>query len=381
MKYSERKQKLVSEGGKVVSMLKMKEIAIEELESGMRLAKDVISHRGNMLIPKGQKLEAIPRTQMFLEQHGILFVFIEELQTDKIEDVVVETESEKEVKEIKKYKDGYIQVKNSMENDFQKILQGEGIEKKGIVDNLGKILAAFGHKMNVFQLMQRVKELDDVTYAHSYNVTLISYSIGKWLKLTDKQLEGLTMASLLMDIGKIKVDSAVLNKRDNFTNDDLIECKKHVVYSYEAVKNYDFISHETKQAILAHHERMDGSGYPLALKGDKIPLFARIIAIADIYSAITSDRPYREKMTPFQAISILEKDYAQKLDTKILYHFMHRIGNCFIGQQIVLSTGEYARIIFIPKRNIYRPVVKIDATEKIVDLSSKENYNIEIMSF
>ncbi|MCD5410381.1 MAG: HD-GYP domain-containing protein [Clostridiales bacterium] len=364
-----------------MSKSKIKEVSIEDLKKGMKLAKDVISQRGNILLPKGQKLEEIQRTQMFLEQHNIYFVFVEEAKTNVTAGIEPKTELEKEEEEIELFREEYMQVRNSMEKDFRKILQGEKIEKKEVHDNLDKILEAFGHTMNVFQLMQRMEELDDITYAHSYNVTLISYSIGKWLKLSKKQLEELTMASMLLDIGKVKVDGKILNKSENFTNDDLLECKKHVIYSYEAVKNYDFISQDVKQAILMHHERMDGSGYPLAVKGDKIPLFARIIAIADIYSAITSARPYREKKTPFQAISILEKDYVQKLDTKILYHFMHRIGSCFVGQQIELSNGKFARIIFIPSHNIYRPVVKLDNTEEIIDLSSRENKDIEIVNF
>ncbi|MGV8154368.1 MAG: HD-GYP domain-containing protein [Alkaliphilus sp.] len=361
-----------------MSKLKMREIAIEELKNGMMLARDVVSNRGNVLMPKGLKLEEIPRTQLFLEQHGIYFVFVEKMETSNTSDL---TESEKEEQEIELFRDDYIAVRDSMENDFQKIIQGDSIEEKQVVENLDKILEAFGHNMNVFQLMQRMEGLDDITYAHSYNVTLISYSIGQWVKLSKKQLEDLTMASMLLDIGKMKVDSKILNKTEDFTNDDLVECKKHVVYSYEAVKNYDFVSQDIKQAILTHHERMDGSGYPLAIKGDKIPLFARIIAIADIYSALTSDRPYREKLTPFQAIKILEREYVQKLDTEILYSFMRRIGSCFIGQLVELSNGKAGRIIFIPKQNIYRPVVQIEMTKEIVDLNNRENHDIEIITF
>ncbi|MBN4069830.1 HD-GYP domain-containing protein, partial [bacterium AH-315-G05] len=338
-----------------MSKLRIKEVSIEDLKKGMKLAKDVISQRGNILLPKGQKLEEIQRTQTFLEQHDIYFVFVEEDQTNVTTGIEPKTELEKEVEEIELFREDYLQVRSRMQNDFEKILQGENIEKEDVHENVGKILDAYGNTMNVFQLMQKMEDLDDITYAHSYNVTLISYSIGKWLKLTKKQLEDLTLASMLLDIGKMKVDSEILNKSENFTSDDFLECKKHVIYSYEAVKNYDFLSQDVKQAILMHHERMDGSGYPLAVKGDKIPLFARIIAIADIYSAITSARPYRGKKTPFQVISMLERDYVQKLDPKILYHFMHRIGSCFVGQQIELSNGKYARIIFVPSQNMYRP--------------------------
>ncbi|MBN4067762.1 hypothetical protein JYT33_01245, partial [Alkaliphilus transvaalensis] len=108
-----------------MSKLRIKEVSIEDLKKGMKLAKDVISQRGNILLPKGQKLEEIQRTQTFLEQHDIYFVFVEEDQTNVTTGIEPKTELEKEVEEIELFREDYLQVRSRMQNDFEKILQGE----------------------------------------------------------------------------------------------------------------------------------------------------------------------------------------------------------------------------------------------------------------
>ncbi len=374
-----------------------KEVAVGKLLKGMEIFDDVINKFGNVLIPANTEVVDLDKIKNILQQHNIMFVKVK-----VVEEAVEETEIidfseieesgdfskvEKHLNEIRReeeiasFRQEFIVNQKSIRKDFDVILKGNGVTKDQIKNNIDKTLQSFKGSINVFQLLEKMKDLDDVTYAHSQNVMVISHSIGKWLGLKEDVLQSLVICAMLIDIGKMKIPSNILNKAQKINNDELLECQKHAIYSHDMIKKYDFISEDIKQAVLLHHERMDGTGYPMGLKGDKIPLMAKIIAIADVYNALTSHRPYRSKKSPFEAIKILETEYVNKLDSKILYVFLNRIGNCFIGQNVKLNDERIAEIVYVAKQNIYRPVVKLEETGDLLDLCSPKNSSIQIVDF
>ncbi|MBM7614753.1 HD-GYP domain-containing protein [Alkaliphilus hydrothermalis] len=372
-----------------------KEIAIDALVQGMRLYDDVINQFGNVLIPAKTEIANVEKIKNLLEHHNIARVkvvvkedeVVEELDYDKMEENGDYTKIEEKLIELKiqeeiaSFRQRFKDTQDSVQKGFEMILKGGSVSKDEIKSNINKTLESFQGSINVFQLLEKMKDLDDITYAHSQNVMVISHSIGKWLDLKDELIQSLVLSAMLIDVGKMKVSSDILNKKQRLTDDELLECHNHTVYSYEMIKSYDFINNDIKQAVLLHHERIDGSGYPLRLKGDKIPLLAKIVAIADVYNALTSQRPYRNKKSPFEAIKILETEYRDKLDLKIMYVFLNRIGNCFIGQKIKLNDGRIAEIVYVAKQNIYRPVVKLQGEGELIDLNIPQNAQIEIVDF
>ena len=360
-------------------------LLIDDLKNGMIIGEDVVNRFGNVLIIAGTKITELQRMQDYLRDHKIPSVRIKQEETffdDTIDYFDLEDDPViREIQYVADFREEFNQIKDNLQNEFQAILKGEGIKKENINSNIEKTLQVFKGNMNVFQLIEKIKDIDDITYAHSHNVTLISYALGQWLGLKPVELQNLTIGAMLLDIGKMQVSPDVLNKQEKLTSDELDECRKHVLYSYELIKDFDALDNNIKQTILLHHERMDGSGYPMGFKGDKIPLFARIVAIADVYNALTSSRPYREKRTPFDAIRILETEYVNKLDTKILYIFLRRIGNCFVGQKVKLNDGRRAEIVFLPKQYLYKPIVKIIPSGEMVDLLDARNENLFIEDF
>lgn len=358
---------------------------IDDLRNGMIFDEDVINRYGNVLVIAGTKITEIDRMKDYLRDHKIEAVKIkrdesyDDLGIDLLD--IDEDETLRQLQYIAEYREEFSQIKDNLQSEFEAILKGEGLNTENISSSIEKALVAFKGNVNVFQLIEKIKDLDDITYAHSHNVTLISYAIGRWLGLKAEDLEKLTISAILLDIGKMKIDPELLNKKGPLTADEKDECKKHVVYSYELVKDYENLDNKIKQTILLHHERMDGSGYPMGFKKDKIPLFARIVAIADIYDALTSGRPYREKKTPFEAIKILETEYIDKLDTKILYIFLRRIGNCFIGQRVRLNDGRIGEIVFLPKQYLYKPIIKLIPSEEMLDLIDPINEGLYIVDF
>ena len=144
-----------------------------------------------------------------------------------------------------------------------------------------------------------MRDVDDLTYVHSMNVALIASVIGKWMGYNQEKIKVLTLAGLMHDIGKLLIPEKILNKPGNLTDNEYEIMKKHVNLGYEQVKN-KFMPMSVKEAILLHHEKCDGTGYPFGLKSDKIPETAKIIAIADVYDAMTSSRIYRAPICPFE---------------------------------------------------------------------------------
>lgn len=169
---------------------------------------------------------------------------------------------------------------------------------------------------SILQIVKIVEAKDPYTAGHSVRVAEYSKNIARKLKLNEYDIELLVNLANLHDLGKIQVDLSVLNKPGSFNKEDWNEMKKHPLVGYNIVNEITFLkSHAT--AILHHHERMDGKGYPYGIKDDEISLFARILSVTDSYDAMTTDRPYRSALTDDEAISELKNNSGTQFDQKI----------------------------------------------------------------
>jgi len=169
---------------------------------------------------------------------------------------------------------------------------------------------------SILQIVKIVEAKDPYTAGHSVRVAEYSENIARKLKLNEYDIELLANLANLHDLGKIQVDLSVLNKPGNFNRKDWDEMRKHPRVGYNIVKEITFLKSEAN-AILHHHERVDGKGYPCGVKDDELSLFARILMVADSYDAMTTDRPYRKALTDKQAISELKKNSGTQFDQKV----------------------------------------------------------------
>ncbi|MBN2073322.1 MAG: HD-GYP domain-containing protein [Actinobacteria bacterium] len=169
---------------------------------------------------------------------------------------------------------------------------------------------------SILQIVKIMEAKDPYTAGHSVRVAEYSEKIARKLKLNEYDTELLVNLANLHDIGKIQVDLSILNKPGHFTKKDWDEVKKHPEVGYEIVKEITFLKSEA-DAILHHHERVDGKGYPKGIKGDKISVFAKILAVADAYDAMTTDRPYRRALTKKEAMEEIERNLGMQFDAKI----------------------------------------------------------------
>ncbi|SFA69838.1 HDIG domain-containing protein [Bacillus sp. cl95] len=171
-------------------------------------------------------------------------------------------------------------------------------------------------------LIIAIEAKDKYTQGHSIRVSDYAVSIGRCMKEAGYKIEldTLKVAALLHDIGKINIPSKILEKEGSLTDQEYNTIKKHPVYGYETAKDMGF-QQDILEAILYHHERIDGTGYPNRLVDKEIPLFAKIIAIADTFDALTSNRPYRAAFSPEAAREIILENAGKQFDEHIAVYF------------------------------------------------------------
>ncbi|WP_069998955.1 HD-GYP domain-containing protein [Cellulosilyticum sp. I15G10I2] len=247
----------------------------------------------------------------------------------------------------------------------------EGIDiKVNEVENLAKcITEEFVYNFNVLACVSLVEKMDQDIYRHSMNVTLLSLLIARWANFNPVKLKQVAMAGLLHDIGKIDMPSQLIDKTKDLTVKEKVEFRRHPIYAYEKLSQYNELDNEVLKAVLTHHERCDGSGYPLNLIEDRINDISRVVGLADEYDNI------RRTANIFETIKILKCDMIRKFDINMLLEFCNNVINYYIGEKVVLSTGEIAEVVFIQPHALHRPIVKVK--ERYVDLY--ENIQIEII--
>lgn len=170
-------------------------------------------------------------------------------------------------------------------------------------------------------LAKVLEKKDRYTLKHSYNVAQYSVDIALEMGLSDLERLYLKEAAELHDLGKVAIPDGILSKKDKLTKEEWEEIKKHPIASSEILKPLFFLN-GTIDMIEQHHERYDGKGYPYGKKGDEIPLGARIIAVADAYEAMISDRPYRKALTKEKAIEELKNNSGKQFDPEIVKVFL-----------------------------------------------------------
>lgn len=199
--------------------------------------------------------------------------------------------------------------------------------------------------------------------------------IGKWLGYSKQQLVELGQAALLFDIGKMKIPDFILNKEKPITDDEFEVIKRHAQFGYSVLMKTQGVTNNIKYSALQHHERLDGSGYPLRLKSGQIHEFAKIIMVCDIFDAMTTDKPYRKKVSPFKAAEYISWQSGTTLDSKVCYVFLSNLAEFFVGKKVRLSTGEEGTVIYVDVNFPTRPVVQVG--EKFVDLVKEHSIQVD----
>ncbi|WXR62979.1 HD domain-containing phosphohydrolase [Peptostreptococcaceae bacterium AGR-M142] len=225
------------------------------------------------------------------------------------------------------------------------------------------------------ELIAIESDSENYLYSHITHVALLNYIQGTWHNMESRDLRLLIKTGLLFDIGLVKIKEDILNKPGKLSEKEYSIVKKHPTLSYEFIKRIPFLSKSIKYGVLMHHEREDGTGYPLGLTGEKIHPFGKMTALSDIFDAITSNRPYKTRDSLFRVLDVFQKESYGLLDPKYSMIFIKKIINYYINSTVVLNNGETGNIIKMNVNNISKPLVKCGDT--FYDLELNKDIKIE----
>lgn len=230
----------------------------------------------------------------------------------------------------------------------------------------------------VTDCLQMMPHEEDYLYHHSVDVGIIAGCLSFWMGRSYHEIEETIMGALLHDIGKALIPLKVLNKPGALTDEEMHLVRFHSLRGYKFLKQYGDFTQSVLLCALQHHERIDGSGYPMSVKGDKIHPYAKLIAIADVFDAMTSVRSYGKRATPYEAVEIMKREMVGKLDYQVCSVFLDKLSQRFVGDIVQLSNGQRGEVVFLNPHDCTRPIVRTRDGE-FVDLDKLRDLSIHKM--
>ena len=344
---------------------KVKSISVYALKPGMILAEDLFLN-GIILVAKEIELNNSMIKKIF-EFYPLDTIRI----YDIVQEPAVSTLKTSKSQSLMQTESILSYFSNSVNNFLDKLGENSEPDLTEIKTMSKEILDNFNDYGPIIKSITNTRTIDEYLMRHCVNVALLSSMLGKWLNLSNKDLTLLTYAAFLHDIGKTKINPTILNKPSRLTKSEFEEIKKHPIYSYELIKSIQYLDSSVSLGVLMHHERLDGSGYPLGLKENKLNTFAKIIGITDMFDAMTSDKIYSKKQNPFKVLEIMQHDCMGLFDYNYLNTFIKQMANYYTGEMVSLNNGLVGKIIKMDINNISRPLMFIDSD--FVDLNKEKN--------
>lgn len=339
----------------------MKRLLTIQLVPGMIVAEDVLGMQKQLVVAKDAVLT--DKLITLLDSYGILSVYVHDVVPDislvppapKYPSHSQRIVSSEEFKEFQKTYDLNL---SSFKDSINRVVEDNiQMDVDSILQNSLDIISNRNGRFGILDMLQNMHMYDDSTYSHCMNVALICNILATWLKFTPEEVELATACGLFHDIGKLLVPHEIITKPGKLSDEEYFQVQRHPMEGYLLLLDQNVDRHVSLSALM-HHENYDGSGYPSHITGEKIDRFASIVAIADVYDAMTAARVYRGPMCPFKVIEIFESDGMRKFHPQYLMTFMENVVNSYIQNQCRLSDGREGDIIFINKEKLSRPIVQ-----------------------
>ncbi|MDX1286437.1 MAG: HD-GYP domain-containing protein, partial [Draconibacterium sp.] len=255
----------------------------------------------------------------------------------------------------KDYKNAFSIVKSTMDD----IKIGHSIDTKTIKDVVSVSVESIFNQAEAMLLMSRLKSKDEYTSQHSLNVSVLSIALGNYIGLNKTQLNEVGLCGILHDMGKMLTPEHILNKPDKLTEDENIIMQRHTTDGHDILSSTDGVLKEAIHVAHAHHEKLDGTGYPQGLSAKDLSLYNKIVTIADAYDAITSDRVYKKGQTVESALQIIHNLRGTAFDPVIGTQFIERVGIYPLGTFVELHNGEIGIVMHTSPEKRLRPWVKV----------------------
>lgn len=351
------------------------------LQCGMKIDQSIVDSTSRVLIASGTLLDAyLIDALRKLGINGVYIVEGEEEQDDslfsaddsitkeaeqQIEKLTVEDRSKVHLSESvrKRVSEGVSFLYNNTESEHFEMTT------RSITDDL---LKAIDKNDAIAVDISTLKVCDEYTFKHSVDVATMSMVVAKKLGMSREDIYNAGVAGLLHDIGKSKIPNEILNKPTRLTDEEFEIMKKHPLYGYEILKKNEGIPESIRLAVLQHHEKTNGKGYPMGVDSFKICPYAKILTVADIYDALVTERPYKMGFSPRDAVEMIMA-MTTEIDMYALRGFLNSVILYSVGSIVTLSNGEKAKVVENIEEAILRPTVVGLKTGKVYKLATDLN--------
>lgn len=337
----------------------MRFISVYCLREGMTLGRSLYGKDGELLLSQGQVLQTsyIERIHN-LGYHGIYII------DDLSKDIEIKSLVDEELRmtAVTAVQDVFMS-SQSMES-MSDVL----VNTKTVVHQLVEEILANSSAM---MSMVDMKVFDDYTFYHSVSVAVLSLLVGVGFGFPARKLYRLGLGALMHDIGKVFLPKELLCKPGKLDEDEWAEMRKHPVLGYEFLRDYSDFPVTAYSSVLQHHERFDGCGYPFGMKEKEISEFARIISVADVYDALSSDRPYRKAILPSEAMEYIMGGSGTYFDPSCVEIFTRKVAAYPLGTIVLLSNGMRVIVIRNFEDCCMRPAVRVlsgDSKDHVINL-------------
>lgn len=325
----------------------IRKVLLESANDSMILAKDVIDHHGRVLITAGALLKQ--ETIVLLKKYEIISVWVVEATGDA---------SNREITVVQNLITAATRLK--LVYNIQNAFYGHGgvtAHLSQLKDCVEDVVKELSNRDELLIYLNDIRFKSDYLFIHSVDVGLFSIVIGMALELPYEDICLLGMGGLLHDFGKTRIARDILDKQGPLSLEEFKTVKQHATYGYNILKTEATLDHRIALAALQHHERPDGKGYPWGIKHEDIHLFARIVAVADVYDALTTDRAYRPKIAPHEALRIINQEAGAQFDCTVVKALNKVVVPYHVGSAVKLSDGQCGAIVRLNTADLYKPIV------------------------
>lgn len=348
----------------------MRKINIAEVQPGMTLARTIINDSMIVVLAENTLLSFAHITRLkFL---GVEHLFIKDAYDLSPQNSIVQSM----LSSSHAFVADYQEVLSLAEDIFSTTGKSEKIPVKKAQDLVHHSITPMVKKSGVVDYLYELKHLDNSTYNHSLRVSILAGVLAKWLQYDELAIQDVILAGFLHDIGKMQLDKKLIEKNvEHLTDAERELYIQHTLNGSHLLSADKAISEGVQRAALQHHENMDGSGFPFGSHIQDIHDYAKIVAVANLYDNITTEREGFLKQTPFSAIEVITQKMYTSLDPKICVPFLLNVQQAFIGSKVLLSTKEKGVIIQYNKDFTALPLLRTEAGE-IIDLNTRNDVKI-----
>lgn len=346
-------------------MTELRRISAQYASSGMVLSRPIYDSHGNILFDSGTKLDSDALNKLIIYEVGEIII-----EDWRVTDVAVQPLFPPELES---------ETMQALRQFLTESRDCKGLDK-ALIDQAIKPIYTMTRLLYPDVIgepnVSGCISLANYDYIQPAKVACLSLLMGRQAGLGMSKLANLGIAALLMNIGYIRLPPGLIEKLGKITEDEFGEIRKHAKIGCDLLGQTNRFSSEVCEAILQHHERWDGSGYPSGLTGTDISIFARIIAIADTHYALVSKRPWRKTLLPHEAVEYVMAYSGELFDTELVQIFARQVPLYPTGVTVKLNTGEMGIILDANIGHIGRPAVRICYDENARSLS--QTYDIDL---